>query len=71
MLYEVITHPALDGINLEIGPGLVGMTGRTGSGKSTLCKLLLRMYPVADGMLYFQDMDVNRLSQADIRNTIV
>ena len=24
--YEGATHPALDGINLEIGPGLVGMS---------------------------------------------
>jgi ATP-binding cassette subfamily B protein len=39
------------------------MTGRTGSGKSTLCKLLLRMYPVADGMLYFRGEDVNRLAR--------
>ena len=68
--YEGATHRALDGINLEIGPGLLGMTGRTGSGKSTLCKLLLRMYPVEDGMLYVQGMDVNRLSQADIRSMI-
>ncbi|MGD9949813.1 MAG: ABC transporter ATP-binding protein [Desulfobulbus sp.] len=68
--YEGASHMALEGINLEIGPGLVGMTGRTGSGKSTLCKLLLRMYPVANGMLFFQGMDVNRLSQADIRKNV-
>jgi ATP-binding cassette subfamily B protein len=68
--YPAAVRPALTRLNLEIGPGLVGMAGRTGSGKSTLCKLLLRMYPVADGMLYFQGMDVNRLSQAGIRECI-
>ncbi|MDD2462414.1 MAG: ABC transporter transmembrane domain-containing protein [Desulfobulbus sp.] len=68
--YEGATHKALEAINLEIGPGLVGMAGRTGSGKSTLCKLLLRMYPVADDMLFFQGMDVNSLAQADIRQHI-
>jgi ATP-binding cassette subfamily B protein len=68
--YEGASHPALEAINLEIGPGLVGISGRTGSGKSTLCKLLLRMYPVADGMLYFQGIDVNHLAQADIREQI-
>jgi len=46
------------------------MTGRTGSGKSTLCKVLLRLYPVADNMLFFQGIDVNRLGQADIRDRI-
>nr|WP_320009814.1 ABC transporter transmembrane domain-containing protein [uncultured Desulfobulbus sp.] len=68
--YAEATHKALDGINLTIGPGLVGMTGRTGSGKSTLCKILLRMYPIEDCMLFFQGVDVNDLSQDDIRNNI-
>jgi len=69
-LYPAAVRPALDDLSLEIGPGLTGVTGRTGSGKSTLCKLLLRMYPVADGMLSFRGVDVNRLAQADIRNCI-
>ncbi|MDR2550896.1 MAG: ATP-binding cassette domain-containing protein [Desulfobulbus sp.] len=68
--YPSGTRPALAGLDLTIGPGLVGMTGRTGSGKSTLCKLLLRMYPVADDMLFFRGIDVNRLGQADIRDCI-
>ncbi|WP_319588445.1 ABC transporter ATP-binding protein [uncultured Desulfobulbus sp.] len=68
--YGAAVRPALTDLNLEIGPGLVGMAGRTGSGKSTLCKLLLRMYPVADGRLFFRGMDVNRLSQADVRGCI-
>ncbi|WP_310598684.1 ABC transporter ATP-binding protein [Desulfobulbus sp.] len=63
-------RPALAGLDLTIGPGLVGMTGRTGSGKSTLCKLLLRLYPVADNMLFFRGIDVNRLGQADVRDCI-
>ncbi len=68
--YGAAVRPALTDLNLEIGPGLVGMAGRTGSGKSTLCKLLLRMYPVADGRLFFRGIDVNRLSQADVRGCI-
>ncbi len=68
--YPSAAQPALRDINLEIGPGLLGVTGRTGSGKSTLCKLLLRMYPVADGMLFFRGRDVNDLSQEDLRQCI-
>lgn len=68
--YPAAVRPTLNGLCLEIGPGLTGLTGRTGSGKSTLCKLLLRMYPVADDMLLFRGVDVNRLAQADIRNCI-
>ncbi len=68
--YEGLPQPALSGINLELAPGLTGLTGRTGSGKSTLCKLLLRMYPVASGMLFFQNEDVTTLDQASIRSHI-
>ncbi|NLX19396.1 MAG: ATP-binding cassette domain-containing protein [Desulfobulbus sp.] len=68
--YTHAERPALCDLSMEIGPGITGLTGRTGSGKSTLCKLLLRMYPVEDGMLFFRGVDVNRLSQADIRRCI-
>lgn len=68
--YPGATRPALRGVHLDIAPGLLGLTGKTGSGKSTLCKLLLRMYPVPDGMLFFRGTDVNHLSQSELRDRI-
>ena len=68
--YAEAGRPALSDVSLEIGPGLLGLTGRTASGKSTLCKLLLRMYPLAPGMLYFQGEDVNTLAQSFIRSHV-
>ena len=68
--YPAAQQPALHDLDLEIGEGLLGLTGRTGSGKSTLCRLLLRMYPVEPGMLFFQGEDVTRLAQAFIRSHI-
>ena len=68
--YAEARRPALEGIDLELGPGLLGLTGRTGSGKSTLCKLLLRLYPLAPGMLFFQGEDATTLTQASIRDHI-
>ena len=68
--YPAGSRPALEAVSLDIEPGLLGVSGRTGSGKSTLCKLLLRMYPVADNTLFFRGVDVNRLDPAQLRAAI-
>lgn len=62
--------PVLRDLSLNLGPGIHGVTGRTGSGKSTLCRLLVRLYPLADGMLHFGGLEVNRLPLAFIRSHI-
>lgn len=49
-------------INLEVEPGeLVVITGHTGSGKTTLMKLLTREYSVSEGELYFHETPVHTL----------
>ncbi|MDW7772444.1 MAG: ABC transporter transmembrane domain-containing protein [Desulfobulbaceae bacterium] len=63
-------HPVLQDISLSLYPGLYGITGRTGSGKSALCKILVRMYPVPDRSLFYKDRDVNILSLDDVREEI-
>jgi len=68
--YPGMVELALADINLEIGPGILGIAGRTGSGKSTLCRLLTRQYPVTEGMLFFSDHDVNTFTPATIRKQI-
>ncbi len=68
--YPGATRPALRDICLEIGPGITGLTGPTGSGKSTLCRLLLRLYPVPDRTLFLDGHDVNSLSIASVRRLI-
>ena len=68
--YAQTTAPALTGITLDVQPGVFGIAGRTGSGKSTLCRLLTRQYPIQDGMLFFADQDVNRLAPSWIREQI-
>ncbi|MCK9173797.1 MAG: ABC transporter ATP-binding protein/permease [Desulforhopalus sp.] len=60
----------LDAVNLTFGPGTHGITGRTGSGKSTLCRLLARLHPVGNGMLHFDGFDVNTLPLAAVREHI-
>lgn len=68
--YPSARQPALDKVDISFSPGLHGITGRTGSGKSTLCKLLLRIYPVDDNQLFMGDADVNSLPVSSIREQI-
>lgn len=68
--YPGMKAPALDGINLELSPGIYGVTGRTGSGKSTLCRLLARLYPVGRDMLCICGQDVNTLTLSSVRQQI-
>ncbi len=68
--YPTAEQPVLRNINLTLGPGIHGITGRTGSGKSTICKILARLYPVADNSVFFEDRDVNTLSLDTLRSHI-
>jgi len=60
----------LKGIDLAAGPGLLGIVGPTGSGKSLLAAALCRVLPVADGSLFINGVDVNRLSLTEYRAQI-
>ncbi len=40
---------ALDGLTMEIGPGVTGLVGANGAGKSTLLKILLGLSPASAG----------------------
>jgi len=68
--YPSGTYPALKDVSLEFGPGIHGIAGRTGSGKSTLCKLLTRLYPTDDGQLFFAGHDANQLPLSQIRSQV-
>ncbi len=66
-----LTKPALDGISLRIAPGeTVAFVGSTGSGKSTLIKLLLRYYDTAPGRILLDGIDVTTLDLQDLRRAI-
>ncbi len=68
--YPSAERNQLQDITIAEESGIIGIAGRTGSGKSTLCKLLLRLYPVDDGCLFFGNVDVNTLGLDDVRSRI-
>jgi ATP-binding cassette subfamily B protein len=66
-----LAKPALDGISLRIAPGeTVAFVGSTGSGKSTLIKLLLRYYDTAPSRIRLDGVDISTLDLQDLRRAI-
>lgn len=71
----VFTHggsePLFDGLDLDIPAGTrIGLVGRSGGGKTTLTRLLLRLMDVDRGRVLIGGQDIARLSQADLRGLI-
>ena len=59
----------LKDVSFSVKPGeSVGIVGKTGAGKTALVDLLLRTYNVADGTLFVDGQDVNRVSIHSVRN---
>ncbi|MEA5564389.1 ABC transporter ATP-binding protein [Anabaena sp. UHCC 0399] len=58
-------------LSLHIPAGkTIAVVGSTGSGKSTLVKLLLRFYDVANGSITIDGVDIHRLNLSDLRRSI-
>lgn len=62
---------AIKNFNLEINPGdKIAIIGKTGSGKSTIAQLLLRMYDVDKGTILFDGIPVNQIDTNYLRSNI-
>jgi ATP-binding cassette subfamily B protein len=70
----IYPHTGIVGLrnfNLDIRKGeKVAIVGRTGSGKSTVAQLLLRMYDVTKGRIELDGVDVRQLDLRDFREQI-
>ena len=67
----VENFPVLNKVSLEIEKGsTTAIVGSTGSGKSTLIKLLLRLYDVESGKIIFDEENIQDLNIHSLRKNI-
>ena len=64
-------QPVLTNFNLEIMAGeSIAIVGATGSGKSTVARLLLRFYDTNNGHIFLDGVDIRKLKLRDLRQEI-
>jgi ATP-binding cassette subfamily B multidrug efflux pump len=69
--YEQGLSPALKGITFEVNPGeFVAIVGRTGTGKTTLCNLIPRLFSPPSGHLFLDGREIHAISLKILRGSI-
>lgn len=64
-------HPIIKDVSLTIAPGeKLAVVGPTGSGKSTLIRLLGRFYDFPDGTVFLDDIDLNQIHSSEVRRRV-
>jgi ATP-binding cassette subfamily B protein len=64
-------EPVIKNLSLYIPAGkTIAIVGSTGSGKSTLVKLLLRLYEISGGRITIDGIDIQELNLGDLRRSI-
>ncbi|MBH5318898.1 ABC transporter ATP-binding protein [Paenibacillus sp. GSMTC-2017] len=64
-------QPNLLSLNIDLKPGQVlGLLGRTGSGKTTIGRLLLRFYDPQDGQITLNDVDIKQCTLSELRSKV-
>ena len=68
--YE-INNPIIKNLSIEIKPGeRVAIVGPTGSGKSTIIKLILRFFEINSGKIYVDGTSIEKFSLKNLRSQI-
>ena len=70
-VYPNSSRKALNGVSLTVGPGeTVALVGANGSGKTTVIKLLCRLYDPTGGRITLDGIDLRSFDIAELRRTI-
>jgi len=69
--YSNEADPALVGVSFDVEPGeVVAVTGRNGSGKSTIIKLILGLYAPQAGSIRIDSSDIRQIDPVELRHAI-
>lgn len=64
-------NPVIKGVTFSIKPGeMIGVVGRSGSGKTTIINLISRFYDVDEGRVLIDGIDLRQLAMQDVRRHI-
>ena len=59
---------AVDGVSFDIYKGeTLGLVGESGCGKSTTGRVILQLYPVTEGSIYFEGKDLTKIHGEELR----
>jgi len=60
---------ALNGVSFKLKPGeKMAIVGKTGSGKTTIADLMVRMYDVSGGKILLDDKEIDQFALSDLRS---
>ncbi|WP_160679933.1 ABC transporter ATP-binding protein [Clostridium sp. C8-1-8] len=69
--YHGAEDPVIKGISFSGNKGeIIAIIGSTGSGKSTIANLILRLHDIDSGEIRINGTDIRKFSQNDLRNEI-
>ncbi|MGD0722143.1 MAG: peptidase domain-containing ABC transporter [Roseiarcus sp.] len=69
--YRGATNPALDGVSFEVPIGAtLGIVGRSGSGKTTVTRLLQRLHSEYEGLIKIDGVDVREYDVTHLRRSL-
>lgn len=69
--YPGSNREVLKRVSFSIQKGqMIGIVGTVGSGKSTIVKLLAKLYPIERGKIFINGVDINDISSENVRSLI-